>query len=76
MENQEATTMYLKDQKSGDLVEVLDVLALMDPNKMEITGRFHSGEEIQDPQAFAKTSLCFPSNETLPLCWMQADYPR
>lgn len=68
--------MYLKDSNSGDLVEVLDVQALVDPCKGEVNGRYHSGEEVQDPQAFAKSALRFPSNENLPLCWMQPDYPR
>jgi len=66
--------MFLKDKKSGDLVEVLDAAALIDPNAAELNGRFHAGEEMQEPQAFAKADLAFPSDEALPRCWVDANY--
>ncbi len=66
--------MYLKDKKSGDLVEVMDVPALIDPNVREIAGRFHAGEEMQEPGTFAKADLIFPSGEALPKCWMDTEY--
>ena len=66
--------MYLKDKKSGDLVEVMDTHVLFDPNQREITGRFHAGEEMQDPASFAKADLIFPSGEALPKCWVDTDY--
>jgi hypothetical protein len=67
-------TMFLKDKKSGDMVEVLDVAALIDPNTGEVNGRFHAGEEMQDPQGFAKADLVFPSDEALPRCWVDVGY--
>ncbi len=66
--------MYLKHKPSGDLVEVLDLDALFDPNRSMIQGRFHAGEELQDPAAFAKAELLFPSGENLPRCWLDAHY--
>jgi hypothetical protein len=66
--------MYLKDTVSGDMVEVLDTAALFDPCKDEVPGRFHSGEELQEPAGFSKASLVFPSGEALPRCWLDAQY--
>ena len=68
--------MFLKDRLSGDKVEVLDVQALTDPYKTKVRGRFHAGEELQDPQDFKKPDLCFLSGEALPKCWLTADYPH
>jgi hypothetical protein len=68
--------MYLKDQKTGDLVEVLDVKALADPFQKTIQGRFHVGEELQDPMEFDKTNLLFPSDEALPQCWLDPNYKK
>ena len=33
--------MYMKDVKSGNLVEVLDVTALINPSNNVVLGRFH-----------------------------------
>ncbi len=66
--------MYLRDTKSGDLVEVLDTTAMIDPCQDELLGRFHVGEELQDPADFNKDDLVFPSGETLPRCWLDASY--
>ncbi|UCE89774.1 MAG: acetyltransferase [Pseudomonadota bacterium] len=66
--------MFLKDRNSGDLVEVLDTGALFDPCKVQLVGRFHAGEEMQDPETFSKASLMFPSDEALPRCWLDPNY--
>ena len=68
--------MYVKDKKSGDLVEVLDVKALADPCQDTIRGRFHVGEELQDPMEFTKADLIFPSEESLPKCWIDPNYKK
>jgi hypothetical protein len=68
--------MYLKDKNSGDLVEVLDVKALADPFQKNIQGRFHVGEELQEPMGFDKVNLLFPSDESLPRCWVDPDYKK
>ncbi len=66
--------MYLKHKPTGDLVEVLDIRAMVDPYKSRIAGRFHAGEELQDPANFEKSELIFPSGEALPRCWIDPNY--
>jgi hypothetical protein len=66
--------MYLMHKPSGDLVEVMTVDRLFDPFQKEITGRFHAGEELQEPAPFAKLDLVFPSGEYLPRCWTDPAY--
>jgi len=66
--------MYLRDKTSGDLVEVLDTASMVDPCKMQLEGRFHAGEELQDEARFTKDDLEFPSGEALPRCWLDATY--
>ena len=66
--------MFLKDTKTGDLVEVLDIVAMVDPCQRALKGRFHVGEELQDPALFGKDRLVFPSGEALPRCWRDASY--
>lgn len=66
--------MYLKHRPSGDLVEVLDANALFNPVREDVRGRFHAGEELQEPANFSKRDLVFPSDEILPRCWVDAHY--
>lgn len=66
--------MYLKHTPTGDLVEVLDIKSLIDPTQNKIAGRFHAGEEMQDPANFDKSELVFPSGEKLPVCWTDVNY--
>jgi hypothetical protein len=66
--------MFLKHEPSGSLVEVLSLADLYDPCQTMITGRFHAGEELQEPESFPKPELVFPSDEPLPVCWLDPDY--
>ena len=66
--------MFLQHKRSGDLIEILDVENLYDPCQSNIMGRFHCGEEMQEPEKFAKSEVIFPSGESLPTCWLEADY--
>lgn len=66
--------MFLRDKKTGDAVEILDLSALFDPCVAEVPGRFHAGEEMQEGDSFPKSTLIFPSGEALPRCWTDADY--
>ena len=66
--------MYMKHKASGDLVEILDIRSMVDPLRAQVAGRFHAGEELQDPTTFQKADLIFPSGEALPRCWVDADY--
>lgn len=67
-------SMYLRNTENGDMVEVLDMAALIDPNVSNISGRYHAGEEMQEPLLFPKSTLQFPSGEALPRCWMDTNY--
>jgi len=65
--------MYLK-HKNGSMVEVLAVPDLFDPSRKVVSGRFHAGEELQEPMNFIKQELAFPSGEALPRCWLDPAY--
>jgi len=66
--------MYLKHAANGRLVEILSIADLFNPIHSELVGRYHAGEELQDPEKFVKTDLVFPSGEELPQCWVDAHY--
>jgi len=66
--------MFLQDQQTGTLVEIIDPNLLFDPTEKEVSGRVQEGQEEQDPSSFPKTSLIFPSGESLPLCWLDSNY--
>ena len=66
--------MYLRSKSNGDLVEILDLESLFNPLRAAVPGRFHSGEEMQDPQDLTKAELEFPSGEGLPRCWIDPGY--
>lgn len=68
--------MFLKETRTGELVEVLNTNNLFDPFDDRIIGRYNAGEELPDPQVFRKSELSFCSNEPLPRCWMDPDYRR
>ena len=66
--------MFLKNTKNGELVEILDIAALTNAVYSHVVGRYHAGEEMQDPEKFEKSSLIFRSEEHLPLCWTDKRY--
>jgi hypothetical protein len=66
--------MFLKHRQDDSLVELLQPAQLWDPFTASVQGRFHAGEELQDPQTFAKADLLFLSNEPLPRCWLNPHY--
>lgn len=66
--------MFLKDSSNGHLVEVLDTAALFDPSETHFTGRYNWGEDLPDPEPFAKANVEFPSGEPLPRCWLDMHY--
>ena len=66
--------MFLEEATTGHLVEVLDLHELMDPHRQELTGRYHYGQDLPEPESFAKSALVFPSGEPLPRCWRDAHY--
>lgn len=66
--------MFLKHISTGKLVEVLSIRDLFNPMHPNLVGRYHAGEELQDPEQFAKVDLVFCSNEPLPRCWTDVHY--
>lgn len=66
--------MILKEQSTGHMVEILDLDDLFNLFREKVTGRYHYGEEIQDPEVFRKKDLVFLSGEPLPRCWTDPDY--
>lgn len=66
--------MFLQHKANGDLIEVMNPENLYDPCQNQIIGRFHAGEEMQEPEIFNKLDLLFPSGEALPLCWLDPEY--
>lgn len=66
--------MFLAYIPDGSLVEIRQMLPLVDPFAASVEGRFHAGEELQDPQSFLKSELRFPSGEPLPQCWLDPAY--
>jgi hypothetical protein len=68
--------MFLKRGESGDLIEIANIEELFDPFVAEIKGRSQQGQEEQNLESFSKTDLIFPSGESLPKCWLTAEYAR
>lgn len=66
--------MFVKHKDSGKLVEVLGLRDLINPMHPALVGRYHAGEELQDPESFEKADLVFCSGEALPKCWTDVHY--
>lgn len=66
--------MFLYHKSANCLVEILEVQDLWNSSASTVMGRFHAGEELQDPELFTKSHLMFPSGEPLPLCWLDSHY--
>lgn len=66
--------MFLKESATGKLVEVLSLNDLINPIHASLVGRYNAGEELQDPDKFAKAGLVFLSGESLPRCWTDIHY--
>lgn len=67
-------SMLLKNKTSDTLVEIVDIAALVNPTEPDVTVQGQEGQEEQDPTPIAKQELFFPSGESLPRCWVDADY--
>lgn len=66
--------MFLMNRTTGNRVEVLDTVSLFAPYSDKVRGRYHAGEELQDPEDFSKVDLQFLSGESLPACWTDTHY--
>ncbi|MBE9050044.1 acetyltransferase [Nostocales cyanobacterium LEGE 11386] len=68
--------MLLQLKDTGDIVKILDIQELIDPNNHIVHAQDQVGEEEQEPDSFQKENLIFPSGETLPRCWLDANYRK
>jgi hypothetical protein len=66
--------MFLKEIRTGDLVDVIDMGSLINPFTRQVDVQYQSGEDLADPVAIDKQSLAFPSGEQLPECWINGYY--
>ncbi len=66
--------IFLKVRHNDDagLVEMLNVKQLFSPFDTLDEARLHGGEEMQDPQGYAKADPFFPSGEALARCWLDS----
>jgi hypothetical protein len=70
----EASLMLLQLKDSGELVKILDVQELINPNQDLVHAQEQEGQEEQQADSYKKENLAFPSGESLPRCWLDADY--
>jgi hypothetical protein len=68
--------MLLQKKENGTLVEIIDIQEIISPNQTEVMVRVQAGEEEQDPESIQKQGLVFPSGESLPRCWIDAEYQK
>ncbi|MGM3308998.1 acetyltransferase [Anabaena sp. WFMT] len=66
--------MFLQLKNSSDLVKIMDLQELIDPNSDIIHAKDQEGEEEQETDTYKKENLVFPSGEDLPRCWLDANY--
>lgn len=66
--------MLLQLKDSSELVKILDVQELINPNQDVVHAQQQEGQEEQQADSYKKENLVFPSGETLPRCWLDADY--
>ncbi|GBE95403.1 acetyltransferase [Nostoc cycadae] len=66
--------MLLQIKDTSDLVKITDIQELIDPNVNIVHGKDQTGQEEQDNDSFSKENLVFPSGESLPRCWLDANY--
>jgi hypothetical protein len=68
--------MYLLHKPSGELVEVISLSDMINPNTSTIRARAYTEDIIQRAENFLKTEMVFPSGEALPLCWIDSHYQQ
>ncbi|MBR8837749.1 MAG: acetyltransferase [Stigonema ocellatum SAG 48.90 = DSM 106950] len=66
--------MLLQIKDNGELVKIADILELINPNTDTVQAKEQQGQEEQQPDSYKKEALVFPSGESLPRCWIDANY--
>jgi hypothetical protein len=67
-------TVLLQSIETHDLIKVLNVDELVNPSHPQVCGQRQAGQEEQNLEYYSKNELIFPSGETLPRCWLDANY--
>ncbi|MCJ8281481.1 MAG: acetyltransferase [Rivularia sp. ALOHA_DT_140] len=68
--------MLLQIKNDSELVKVTDVQQLINPNSDSVEAKQQQGQGEQPAESFKKDNLVFPSGESLPRCWMDANYKQ
>lgn len=66
--------MLLQLKENGELVKIVDVQELINPNTDTVQAKEQEGQEEQQADSYKKENLVFPSGESLPRCWLDANY--
>lgn len=66
--------MFLQIKDTNDLVKIVNFEELIDPNTDSVHAQDQEGQEEQETDVFRKDELVFPSGESLPQCWIDANY--
>ncbi|MBD2571302.1 acetyltransferase [Anabaena lutea] len=66
--------MLLQLKDSQNLVKIVDIQELLDPNSEIVHAQDQEGQEEQETDIYKKEELVFPSGEELPLCWLDSQY--
>jgi len=66
--------MFLQIKDSRDLVKIVDVQELFDPNIETVHAQDQQGQEEQETDIYKKEELVFLSGEKLPRCWLDAKF--
>jgi hypothetical protein len=66
--------MFLQIKNNGNLIKILDIQELLNPNIKTIHAQDQEGQEEQETDIYQKENLVFPSGEQLPRCWLDANY--
>ncbi len=66
--------MLLQLKENGELVKIVDVQELINPNSDTVQAKEQQGQEEQQADSYKKENLVFPSGESLPRCWLDANY--
>ena len=66
--------MLLQLKNESELVKVTDIQQLINPNSDSVEAKQQQGQEEQPAESFKKENLIFPSGESLPRCWVDANY--
>lgn len=66
--------MFLQVKDTGALIELEDIQELINPTSDAVHAQQQAGEDEQETYSYSKENLIFPSGESLPRCWMDANY--